>query len=413
MAVIQTSELMIPREELLENWAVIACDQYTSQPEYWQEVRARVGDAPSAYHIVFPEAEFGENDEARIVSIKENMRRYLEGDVFRVFPDAFVYVERRLLDGSVRRGVVGALDLEAYDYHSAAAAPVRASEQTVINRIPPRVKIRSGAPLELSHVLLLMDDAEGLVLDTLEARKAELPLLYDFELMQGGGRIKGRLVRGKDAEALGAALAVYEEESARRFEDTGKPPLLYAAGDGNHSLAAAKNCWEALKQADPAVAGTRHPARYAMVELQNIRDEVQRFEPIHRILTGVDIAHVLREAAEVSAPGGIPVDWVTGEQQGTIFLDPELGELPVDALQRFLDRYLREHGGKIDYIHGAETAIKLSKGLEAICFLLPEFSKEELFRAIVLGGVLPRKTFSMGHPQEKRYYLECRRITAD
>lgn len=413
MAVFQTAEMLIPREELLENWAVIACDQFTSQPEYWQEVRRQVDGAPSAYHIVFPEAEYGEGEEARIASINAKMRRYLEEDIFRACPDAFVYVERRLLDGSVRRGVVGVIDLEAYDYRSTAETAVRATEQTVINRVPPRIKIRSGAPLELSHVLLLMDDVSGRVLDTLEERKADLPPLYAFNLMAGGGRIKGRLVRGEDAQALTAALNAYEEETAQRFRETGKAPLLYAVGDGNHSLAAAKNCWEALKQQRPELAGTRHPARYAMVELQNIRDDSQKFEPIHRILTGVDIAELLSEAEGVSAPGGFPVDWIAGERQGTIFLDPEYGELPTAALQRFLDRFLREHGGKIDYIHGAETAIRLAKGLEAICFLLPDFSKDELFRAIVQGGVLPRKTFSVGHPQEKRYYLECRRITEE
>ena len=413
MAVFQTAELLIPREELLENWAVIACDQFTSQPEYWREVCAHVGSAPSAYHIILPEAELEADEKARIASINAHMRRYLSGDVFRIFPDACVYVERTLLDGSVRRGVVGVIDLEEYDYCSGTATAVRATEHTVVERIPPRVQIRSGAPVELSHVLLLMDDAEGRVLDTLEARRARLPLLYDFTLMQGGGRVAGRLVRGEDAQALNAALAVYEKECARRFRDAGGAPLLYAVGDGNHSLAAAKDCWETLKRQHPELMGSRHPARYAMVELQNILDEAQRFEPIHRIVTDVDVPALLHEAAAVSVPGGYAVDWAAGGQRGTVYLDPALGALPVAALQRFLDRCLQEHGGRIDYIHGAETAISLAQGPGAICFLLPDFPKDALFRGIVLGGVLPRKTFSVGHPQEKRYYLECRRITQE
>ena len=413
MAIFQKAELLIPRAELLENWAVIACDQFTSQPEYWQKVRARVDGVPSAYHIILPEAELGEEEAARIDSIRASMRDYLEGDVFCAYPDAYVYVERELLDGSVRRGVVGVIDLEAYDYRSAAETPVRATEQTVLNRIPPRVKIRSGAPLEMSHVILLMDDASDVVLGSLEKRKEELPLLYTFNLMEGSGRIEGRLVRGEDAAALDAALAAYETETAARFAETGKAPLFYAVGDGNHSLAAAKTCWEALKEKNPALAGTAHPARYAMVELDNIRDEAQRFEPIHRLLTGVDTEELLHEAEAASAPGGHAVDWVAGKRQGTVFLDPELGVLPVAALQRFLDRYLRSRSAQIDYIHDEETAVSLAQGLERMSFLLPDFPKEALFRSIVVDGVLPRKTFSMGHAQEKRCYLECRRIAEE
>ena len=393
MAVFQASELLVPRAELLENWAVIACDQFTSQPDYWRKVRERVGEEPSAYHIIFPEAELGGDTSGRIASINDHMRRYLDGDVFKTYPDAFIYVERTLLDGSVRRGVVGVIDLEEYSYLSDAQSKIRATEQTVVERIPPRVRIRSGAALEASHVLLLMDDAEGTVLDGLEQNKAALPTLYDFALMQGGGHITGRLVSGAAAERLRAAVERYESETAARFADTGKAPLLYAVGDGNHSLATAKTCWEALKAATPALAGTNHPARYAMVELQNIRDEVQKFEPIHRLLIDV------------------PVDWQAGQRQGMIFLDTASGALPVAVLQPFLDAFLKEQSGAIDYIHGAETAAALAGQKNAIAFLLPNISKEDFFRGIVMDGVLPRKTFSMGHAQEKRYYLECRRIT--
>jgi len=272
MAVFQAAELLIPHRELLENWAVIACDQFTSQPDYWRAVREQVMEKPSAYHIVFPEAELNGNRDARIASINETMHRYLDEDVFEAYPDAFVFVKRTLLDGSVRRGVVGVIDLEQYDFASDAQSPVRATEQTVVERIPPRVRIRSGAALEASHVLLLMDDAEGAVLDGLEKSREELPLLYSFELMQGGGHIEGRLVSGAAAEALSAAVAHYETQTAARFAQTGKAPLLYAVGDGNHSLATAKTCWEALKAQRSELAGTHHPARYAMVELQNIHD---------------------------------------------------------------------------------------------------------------------------------------------
>lgn len=411
MAVFQAAELLIPRRELLDAWAVIACDQFTSQPEYWREVKANVGDAPSTYHITFPEAELGDEEETRIASINAHMRQYLDADVFRTYPNAYVYVERTLLDGSVRRGVVGVIDLEDYDYSRDAATAVRATEQTVVERIPPRVRIRSGAALETSHVLLLMDDAEGAVLDGLAEKKAALPELYDLDLMQGGGHLTGRLVAGEDARALDAALERYETQTLGRFAGMGRAPLLYAVGDGNHSLATAKTCWEKLKKQDPTLAGTKHPARYAMVELQNIRDDAQRFEPIHRLLIDVPVDRLLDEVTVICAPGGMPVEWQAGKRQGILFLDPAQGALPVAILQPFLDRFLQKNGGAIDYIHGDEAAAELARQKNAISFLMPKISKEDFFRGIVMDGVLPRKTFSMGHAQEKRYYLECRKIT--
>ena len=413
MAVFQAAELLIPREDLLEDWAVIACDQFTSQPEYWREVRECVGDRPSTYHITFPEAELGGDRAARIASINDHMRRYLEAGIFRRFPGAYVYVERRMFDGSIRRGVVGVIDLEEYDYHSDALSAVRATEQTVEERIPPRVRIRSGAVLETSHVMLLMDDASGRVLDSLEKKKEALPLLYRFMLMQGGDEVRGRLVQGADARALDEALEAYECETRARFAETGKAPLLYAVGDGNHSLATAKTCWEARKRQDPSLAGTAHPARYAMVELQNIRDEVQRFEPIHRLLTGVDVDALLEEAEGLCAPDGTPVAWVAGERRGQLLLDTDSGSLAAAVLQPFLDVWLLGHEGSIDYIHGDEAAVSLAGQPGALAFLLPPIAKDDFFRGIVLDGVLPRKTFSMGHAQEKRYYLECRRITEE
>ena len=232
MAVFQAAELLIPREELLENWAVIACDQFTSQPEYWQAVRAQVGEKPSAYHLVFPEAELGKDEAERIAAINAHMREYLAGDVFRTYPDACVYVERTLLDGSVRRGVVGVIDLECYDYRSLSETPVRATEQTVTSRIPPRVRIRGGAPLEASHALLLMDDKRGNVLDTLETRREELPLLYDFDLMQGGGHIEGRLVTGAAAAALRPRCRAMRRRPRRAFQAPERPRSSTPWGTG-------------------------------------------------------------------------------------------------------------------------------------------------------------------------------------
>jgi len=410
MSIFTTAELLIPAEALLPDWAVIACDQFTSQPEYWRAVRRATQGRPSAYELIFPEAELESDREARIASIHADMRRCLDAGLFRVFPDSLIYVERTLLSGGIRRGLVGVIDLEAYEYAADAQCPIRATEQTVVERIPPRVQVRADAPLELSHVMLLADDGEDRILSACEKQKDALPPVYDFDLMQGGGHICGRLLSGAAAAAVLDAVAAYEADTAARFEALGKAPLLYAVGDGNHSLAAAKTCWENRKAVDPALAGSLHPARFAMVELQNIHDASQRFEPIHRIVTGIDENALLRDLEGIFAEGGCPVTVCAGEEERVCLLDRRLGELPVAILQPFLDRWLQEHGGRIDYIHGDEVARSLAKQPHAAAFLLPNIAKEDFFRGISLGGVLPRKTFSMGHAPEKRYYLEARRI---
>ena len=410
MSVYQSSDFLIPRESDLPDWAVIACDQFTSQPEYWRQVRARAQGRPSAYHIPFPEAELGRDDDGRIAAINAAMDDYLRRDLFRRFPGCYVYIERRLLDGSARRGVLGAVDLEAYDYRSDALSPIRATEQTVVERIPPRVRIRTGAALELSHVLMLCDDAQHRLLETAEARKGTLPRLYDFDLMQGGGHITGWLCAGEDAAAIDAAVAAYEAAMTARYEALGRAPLLYAVGDGNHSLATAKACWEALKAQEPNLIGSDHPARFAMVELENIHDDAQCFEPIHRILTGVDADALLDALAPLCAAEGFELRWYAGERSGVLHLDPARGESAVAILQPFLDDYLHLHGGGIDYIHGDDVVRALGSRPGSVALQLPPIDKGDFFRGIALGGVLPRKTFSMGHAQEKRYYLECRAI---
>ena len=401
-------EILLPGEECdLTKWAVVACDQFTSQPDYWGRVQENVGGAPSALNLIYPEAWLGEGD-ARIARINDAMREYERNVLARRFA-GFVLVERAVSAGK-RLGLIAAVDLEKYDFSRGSTSLIRPTEGTILERIPPRVRIREGASLELSHAMLLMDDPGGTVLDSLTARKDALEPVYDFELMQGGGRIRGRLVAGAEAEAFRARIAAYERETAERFAAAGRAPLLYAVGDGNHSLAAAKACWEERKRQG---APEDDPARYAMAELQNIRDPEQRFEPIHRIVTGVDPALLLRSCAAICAPGGHPVAWYAGKEHGLLTLDPALGELPVAVLQPFLDRFLLEHGGEIDYIHGEEVAVRLAEKPGSVAFLLPNISKGDFFRGIVMDGVLPRKTFSMGHAQEKRYYLECRRITRE
>ena len=396
MPVFQRADMLIPRDELLAKWPVIACDQFTSQPEYWRNTAETVGSAPSAYHIVFPEAELGENDGERIEAIGRTMAEYLSADIFRCFPKSYIYVERTLRSGLVRRGVVGVVDLEAYDYHDDAKTPIRATERTVVSRIPPRVRIRSGAPIESSHVLLLCGDKKQSLIEKIE--KGEM--LYDLELMQGGGHLSGYLVNGEEADRF--------DERLKAYMDGADDGFCFAVGDGNHSLAAAKACWERLKERDPALKDSDHPARWAMVELENLFDPAQRFEPIHRIVRGVEPARLLAALGERCGREGTPVLWYTRVGGGVLRFGKDA--FPPEALQNALDEYLETEGGSIDYIHGEDVALKLAREEGAVAFLLPRIEKDGLFRTISQNGVLPRKTFSMGHAEEKRYYLECRRI---
>lgn len=394
------ADILLPENLKMQKWSVIACDQFASQPEYWAQARQLTADAPSALNLILPESELDGNCESAIQKINETMHRYLNDRIFRLYPDSFVYVERTLLNGTVRKGVVGAVDLEQYDFHPRSNAAIRATEETVAERIPPRMNIRRNAPLELPHVLLLCDDDEKLLVESLTAKKDTLPLLYDFELMLGGGRIQGWLVAGTDADTFTAQLDAYGKRMQQRYGDSG---LMYAVGDGNHSLASAKGCYEENRSCENA--------RYALVELENIHDEAQVFEPIHRIIKQTDTKALLD--AMISAVGkenGSPVVWHIGQETGVFFVRDDQGNLPVGIVQNFLDAYLAEHPGVIDYIHGEDALQQLAQEKNAIGLILPPVEKNAFFQGILAGGTLPRKTFSMGHAQEKRYYLEARKI---
>lgn len=410
MSTMKPADVMIPRIDDFEKWAVVACDQFSSEPEYWQEAEKIVGDAPSALRLILPEAELGGDVSARVQGIQAAMKRYIEEGLFETYPKAYVYVERTMKSGKIRKGVVGMVDLDAYDYMPASGAAIRATEKTVVERIPPRMKIRQGAPVELPHVILLCDDPEKTVVEPLAEKKGGMKKLYDFDLMLGGGHIAGWLVEGEDAKALDAALDAYEKAAPARYARLKGTPMVFAAGDGNHSLATAKACYEALKQANPGEDLSDHPARYALVELENIHDEALEFEPIHRIVTGVDVKKLLDAVEGVCAEGGYPVKWISGEESGTVYLDRARSPLAVGVLQPVLDAYLAENGGGIDYIHGEDVLERLAKQENAVGFFLPPMGKDQLFAGVIADGMLPRKTFSMGHAQEKRYYLEAREI---
>ena len=410
MNIFKRTDILLPQNVSMELWSVIACDQFTSDPAYWQRVRKTAGDGPSTIHLILPEAELGSDQEdQRVKDINAAMERYLQEQVFAVYPNSYVYVERTLADGSVRPGVIGAVDLDAYDYNVGSNSPVRATEKTVLERIPPRQRVRKDAAIELPHVLMLCDDDEKTLIEPLQAIKDTLPLLYDFDLMEQGGHIRGWLVQGETAEAFDQRFAAFAAGVDSKYADL-KGSLLLAVGDGNHSLATAKSCYEALKAANPGADLSNHPARFGLVELENIHDPSLVFAPIHRIIMDTDTNKLLADLSGVCAEGGYPVQWVIGEKSGTVYLDKAKGELAVAVLQEFLDKWLGENSGVIDYIHGDEEVKELAQKENAIGFLLPAMEKHQLFRGVISGGALPRKTFSMGHAREKRYYLEGRKI---
>lgn len=430
---VQTPQVWLPRPGInLHQWAVIACDQFTSQPEYWRSVEETVGNAPSTLHLIFPEVYLeGPDAEARIQRIQSSMQQYL-AEKLLVPHDGMVYVERRV-DGKLRRGLVLALDLECYDYNKGSQSLIRATEGTIIERLPPRMRIRQGAALELPHILVLIDDPTRSVIEPLGERKAELEPLYDFELMLESGHLAGY---GVTDPALQAQVVHALEQLAdpqaftqKYALSAGQAVLLFAMGDGNHSLATAKAIWERIK---PEV-GMQHPARYALVEIENVHDEGLEFEPIHRVLFGLQrdilaemqthfgagysylpVAGKLEMTFKVDAAAGqVPqqIGVVTPQGFGVISLANPTANLPVGTLQTFLDGFLKQGGAeKIDYVHGSEIVCQLGAQPGNAGFYVPGMEKGDLFKTVILDGALPRKTFSMGEAHEKRFYMECRKI---
>ena len=416
----QPAHILLPQNCDLSLWSVVACDQYTSQPEYWQRVEEQVGENPSALRLILPESGLNAPNVAeRIGEIDRTMERYLEEGRFRLCPNGLIYLERTLEGGKIRRGLVGMVDLEQYDYTPGSGAPVRATEGTILSRIPPRVAVRRNAPIELTHVMLLADDRKKTVIEPLAAHTGEMEPVYDFELMEGGGHIRGWLLTGAQRERVAGALSALADPAVFRAEHDTDDVLLFAVGDGNHSLATAKACWEEQKKNLPPERRADHPARYALCELVNLHDEALTFEPIHRVVFGADPEELL---ADLTKTGGAfpelppelrPTHALPYVRQGEegVAVAFAASRLPAGTLQKFLDRWLADHPeARVDYIHGEQVARHLAQRPDAIAFLMPAMGKEELFPTVIHDGVLPRKTFSMGEAQEKRFYLEARKI---
>jgi hypothetical protein len=424
--------VLLPRPGIdLSRWAVVACDQFTSQPDYWRKVAQIVGDAPSTYHLILPEVLLGtQSEQEKLASIQATMHQYLEQDLLHPY-EGLILVERTV-SGRMRHGLMLALDLEKYDYHQGSQTLIRASEGTILERLPPRIKIRQGAPLELPHILVLIDDPSRSVIEPLVAQKKRLQQVYDVELMLGSGHVNGYFVENLEQEQqVMAALEKLADPTAfhqKYATNSAQRVLLFAMGDGNHSFATAKAIWDEMKHR----VSPDHPARYALVEIENVHDAGLIFEPIHRVVFNVNgnfqaamrtfwgenfrllpcrnLEEMLRVVDEQSAGDQMfGVISITG--YAVVGISAPGSNLPVGTLQSFLDDWQSQSGyAKIDYLHGTEVVDALARQPGNLGFYLTALSKSDFFKTVVLDGALPRKTFSMGEAIEKRFYMECRKI---
>lgn len=412
------TEILLPDFEKIDGtrWAVVACDQYTSEPDYWEKAASLVGNAPSTLNMILPEVYLDEAN-ARIPQIHTAMDAMLKKDL-KAHPDAMICLCRTQSDGKIRCGLIGAVDLEQYDYNKGATSLIRATEGTVLERIPPRVAVRRGAALESPHVMLLIDDPKKTVIEPTVTNCETREPIYDFDLMLGGGHVCGYAVPANEQEAIRHALSelITPDAMQARYGSADLAPLLFAVGDGNHSLATAKASYEEIKAQIGEEAAKEHPARFALCEIVNLHDDALQFEPIYRVVFGADVPALLSElkgylgARNGSAPAQ-RITVVTSDGDEVLTVPRPEAQLAVGTLQAFLSDYAARHPEvTVDYIHGVDSLRALASKENAVGFLFDGMRKDELFRTVIFDGALPRKTFSMGHAPDKRYYLECRKI---
>lgn len=413
----KAGNILIPKKTDMTKWSVVACDQYTSEPEYWNEVTKIVGDAPSTLNLTLPEIYLEESDvNERIKRINENMDKLLEEDFFNELEDSMIYLERTQSDGKVREGLMGIVDLEDYSYEVGSQTLIRATEKTVIERIPPRVKVRENAKLELPHIMILIDDEKKDIIESLKNKVTETDVVYDFDLMQNGGHIKGYKLNSDVINEIGTKLDKLADKDyfEKKYNVHDKGILLFAMGDGNHSLATAKACYENLKKTMSEEEYLNHPARYALVELVNLHSSALEFEAINRVVFDVDSKKLVEELNKyytINENGnGQEFELVTSNGVKKLYIENPKSNIAVGSIQILLDEYLKNNSGKIDYIHGDDVTKELTLKGNNVGFIFKPMKKEELFRTVILDGALPRKTFSMGHSYDKRYYLEARKI---
>ena len=390
MKTLYMPEILLPVDGTdMTKWAVNACDQFTSDYAYWQEVEKLVEGYPSTFNLIFPEIYLKDNPEERIKKINSKMKEYLDGGVFKSVTGGFILVERTTESGT-RTGIVLAVDLEDYSFLKDDKAVIRSTEATVPERIPPRVEIRKDAYVELPHAMLLYNDEKDIVLKSVKRGK----VLYDFNLQMNGGHVKGTFI--ENSVEVAENLLSLKDESG----------MLYAVGDGNHSLATAKTCWDNLKTSLSEKERQTHPARFALCEIVNIFDPALNFEPIHRLLKCKDVQKFIESYKTF------------GGNKAYIVVDGKKHEIPfsdnipegIRALDDCISKFIKDNGGEVDYIHGEAELIGFTQDKGSVGILLPAIAKNDFFNLIISGGNLPRKTFSMGEGNEKRYYIEAKKI---
>ncbi|MCI6892626.1 MAG: DUF1015 domain-containing protein [Treponema sp.] len=422
-------EILLPKNIDLSTWSVIACDQYTQDKDYWKNVEEKAGNKPSTLNLILPEVYLGSPDKAdRIKKIRQSMKEYLDTGVFADAKKCFIYLERKTAFGRTRKGLVAQIDLETYEWKPFSKANIRATEATIVERIPPRMEIRKGAPLELPHIMLLVNDKDDLLVGANKPTDGRAPI-YDGDLMANGGHITGWALESKvDIEGVEKALNLIAEKNASPDGST----FLFAVGDGNHSLATAKAVWDEYKKEHPEDKDS--PVRYALIEIVNIYDTGLTFEPIHRVIFNIDNEALIKKLAE-KLNGNIKAlddadkvikavkdSWAnfgffyldSEGKQKNVLLETKIKELAVARLQPEIDAFLKElqdqSKAEIDYIHGTDEVLKLGSKENSLGILLPPIAKDSFFETINGRGPLPRKSFSMGEADEKRFYLECRRL---
>jgi len=413
-------EVLLPNNKEMEKWAVVACDQYSSEKEYWETTKSIVGDSPSTLNLILPECYLEDSDKPqRVENINSTMNEYISKDIFKKLKPGFIIVDRSTLHVPSRKGMMIAIDLDQYSFAADTRSLIRPTEGTVIDRLPPRIEIRKNAPLDLPHILLLINDEDNSIIEEAFHHTELFETVYDFELMQNGGKIKGQLISDE----------VYLNKICTAFEKLAeKNDMLFAVGDGNHSLATAKEIWKKLKSEG---VSEDHPARYALVEVENIFNEGIVFEPIHRVLFNVESTSFFSELKKASKSEFVILESESAMKQaiqsdskdhrigfiddgkwGYISIDDPQTKLTSEVLQKFLDAYLRENSTvSLDYIHGDKPVYDLGGKKGNLGLYLTAIKKSEFFDMIVDGGALPRKTFSIGEAEEKRYYIESRKIT--
>lgn len=412
----KAGNILIPKNVDMRKWSVVACDQYTSEPKYWEEVESIVGDAPSTLRITLPEIYLNDaNVEERIKKINETMTEYLNEDLFTNLDDSMIYLERTQSDGKVREGIMGIVDLEDYSYEKGSQTLIRATEKTVIERIPPRMKVRENASLELPHIMILIDDEKKNIIESLKNKVTGEDVVYDFDLMQNGGHIKGYKLNQKIQNEIISGLEALADKDyfESKYNVTDKGVLLFAMGDGNHSLATAKACYEKIKET-MGDAALESPARYALVELVNLHSSALEFEAIHRVIFDTDVTDLIKNLYEyynINEEGnGQKFELITKDMDKVLYIENPKSNIAVGSIQMFLDDYLLSHKGNIDYIHGDDVTKDFGSKEGNVGIIFDAMAKEDLFKTVILDGALPRKTFSMGHSYDKRFYLEARKI---